>query len=105
LGTTGNRKATHTGLYLHFELNYPACAKRGMVHSSVYKANMICQSKEKNNAEIGKLRKGLLSDVYPFCFVDFVVHKKSRNRNLERRSDVYVAENPNTNLIEMYHNI
>jgi hypothetical protein len=79
---------TQTEHYLHYALNYPAYAKIGMVHISVYRANMICQSKQNNNVKKGKLRKALLSNAYLSCFVVFILLKRSRTSSVESRIDV-----------------
>jgi hypothetical protein len=63
------RKPTHTG---H--------VKRGVVHSLVNRAKVICQSQKDFNNEIKTIRQYLMLNEYPKEFVDSVMKSSVRNR-------------------------
>jgi hypothetical protein len=59
LGTNVYRKPTHTGRYLHFKYNHTLYIKRGVVHSLVSRAKVICQDQKDFNNKIKNIRHDL----------------------------------------------
>jgi hypothetical protein len=77
------RKPTHTGRYLHFKSNQPHHVKRGVVHSLVNRAKVICQNLKDFNNEIKTIRHYLVLNEYPKEFVDSVIKPSARSRPLQ----------------------
>lgn len=80
LTTKVYRKPTHTGRYLHFKSNHPHHVKRGVVHSLVNRAKVICQDQKDFSKEIRNIRHDLMLSEYPKEFVDSVLKPSTRNR-------------------------
>jgi hypothetical protein len=59
------RKPTHTGRYLHFKHNNPHYIKRGVVHSLISRAKVICQDEKDFDMEIKNLSHDLILNEYP----------------------------------------
>jgi hypothetical protein len=52
-------KPTHTGRYLHFKSDHPKHVKRGVVHSLVNRAIVICQEQEDFKKEIKTIKQDM----------------------------------------------
>jgi hypothetical protein len=72
------RKPTHTGPYPHFKSNHPHYVKRGVVHSSVNRAKVMCQNQKDFNNEITDIRHDLMLNEFLEEFTDSVM-KPSRS--------------------------
>jgi hypothetical protein len=72
------QKPTHTGRYLHFKSNHPHI-KKGVVHSLVNQAKVICQNQKDFNNKIKNIRHDLVLNEYPEEFVDSVMKPSTRN--------------------------
>jgi hypothetical protein len=80
LTTKVYRKPTHTGRFLHFKCNHPHHVKRGVVHSLVKLAKVICQNQKDFSDEIKNIRHDLMLGEYPKEFVDSVMKPSEKNR-------------------------
>jgi hypothetical protein len=74
------RKPTHTGHYLHFKSNHSHHAKRGVIHSLISRAKVICQDQKDFNKEIKNIRHDLILNEYPQEFVDSIMKPVRSNR-------------------------
>jgi hypothetical protein len=73
------RKPTHTGRYLHFKSNHPHHVKKGVVHSLVNRAKVICQNQKDFNNEINTIRYELMLNECPKEFVDSITKQSVKN--------------------------
>jgi hypothetical protein len=71
-------KPTHTGHYLHFKFNHPHHVKRGVIHSLINRAKVICQDQKDFNKEIKNVRYDLILNEYLQEFNDSIM-KPSRS--------------------------
>jgi hypothetical protein len=75
------RKPTHTGGYLHFKSNHPHHMKRGVVHTLISRAKVICQDEKDFNKEVKNIRHDLILNECPQEFVDSKM-KPARSNHL-----------------------
>jgi hypothetical protein len=73
-------KPTHAGDYLHFKSNHPHHMKRGVVHSLINRAKVICQDQKDFNKEIKIIRYDLILNEDPQEFVDAIMKPSRSNR-------------------------
>jgi hypothetical protein len=73
------RKSTHTGRYLHCKSNYPHHVKRGVFHSLVKRAKVICKNQKDFKNKIKNLRHDLMLNEYRKEFVDSIMKPSTRN--------------------------
>jgi hypothetical protein len=73
-------KPTHTS-YLHFKSFYPHHVKRGVVHSFISRAKVMCQNQKDFNKGIINIRYDLMVSEYPQEFVHSIM-KLSRSNHL-----------------------
>jgi hypothetical protein len=65
LDTKVYRKPTHTGHYLHFQLNRPLHVMKGDVQSLYHRATIVCQEKQDRSDEADILTHDLQLSAYP----------------------------------------
>jgi hypothetical protein len=78
--TEVHRKPAHISRYVHFNSSHPHHEKRGVVHSLVNRANVICQHQKDFNNVIKTIRHDLMLFEFPKEFVDSVMKPSVRNR-------------------------
>ena len=65
ISTTVYKKPTHTGLYLNYESNHPACIKNGLVKTLTHRAAIISSSMAEEEEELYNIRQQLTKNSYP----------------------------------------
>jgi hypothetical protein len=80
LATKVYRKPTHIGRYLHFKSNHARHVRRGVVHSLISRAKVLCQNHKSFNNEIKHIRHDLMLKECPQEFVDSVMKPWRSNR-------------------------
>jgi hypothetical protein len=73
LATKVYRKPTHTSRYLHFKSNHPHHVKRGVVHSLISRAKVICQDQKDLDNEIKYIRHDQMLNEYPQEFINSIM--------------------------------
>jgi hypothetical protein len=76
------RKPTNADRYLYFKPIHSHRLKRGVVHSLVSRAKIICQDQNDFNKEIKNIRHDLMLNEYPQAFVDSIMKPSISNHSL-----------------------